>query len=199
MTRKTMPKKTREALLDEYDHKCAVCGGDRPHVHHIDEDPSNNDLENLLPLCPNCHIRDQHNPTRRIETPKLVLFRTYKDPSILRPQFHPLYTRQLFLDNIEINEESVDLLEEKSKELIDFVASLEMGGFYSKRIRKLVTPEARAYVTFLDSRPDPAYERQRREARREANREFREKLVQNRSAVQYLLVEMLRYQTWANA
>ena len=47
MTRENIPKKTKEALLDEYDHRCAICGGDRPHVHHIDENPSNNEI-----LCP---------------------------------------------------------------------------------------------------------------------------------------------------
>lgn len=34
------------ALLDEYGHRCAVCDGDRPHVHRIDEDASNNELLN---------------------------------------------------------------------------------------------------------------------------------------------------------
>ena len=26
-------------------------------VHHIDENPSNNDLENLIPLCASCHLK----------------------------------------------------------------------------------------------------------------------------------------------
>ena len=33
------------------------------------------------------------------------MFRSYKDPTILKPQFHPLYTRQTFLDNLESNQE----------------------------------------------------------------------------------------------
>ena len=61
-TRTDIPKTVREAVLKEFNHRCAVCGGDRPHLDHIDEDPSNNDPFNLLPLCPNCHIRDRHNP-----------------------------------------------------------------------------------------------------------------------------------------
>jgi hypothetical protein len=39
--------------------KCAVCGYDEDvrilEVHHKDEDHSNNDLNNLCILCPNCH------------------------------------------------------------------------------------------------------------------------------------------------
>ena len=26
-------------------------------VHHIDENPENNDLENLIPLCASCHLK----------------------------------------------------------------------------------------------------------------------------------------------
>jgi len=26
-------------------------------VHHIDENPGNNDLENLIPLCASCHLK----------------------------------------------------------------------------------------------------------------------------------------------
>ena len=41
------------------EHKCAVCGWDKDErvlqVHHIDEDRSNNDLSNLIILCPTCH------------------------------------------------------------------------------------------------------------------------------------------------
>lgn len=36
--------------------KCVVCGFTAVvEVHHRDKDRSNNDLNNLVPLCPNCH------------------------------------------------------------------------------------------------------------------------------------------------
>ncbi len=114
-------EKIKDALLDEYDHRCAVCGGGRPHVHHIDEDASHNDLLNLLPLCPNCHLRDQHNPTRKVEIPKLQLFRKFKDPAILKPQFHPIYTRQLFLDAIVLGEEAISEIENQAGELTELI------------------------------------------------------------------------------
>ena len=100
MARVSILKKTSEALHDEYNHRCAICGSDRPQLHHIDENHANNDLLNLLPLCPNCHLRDQHNPTRKVEVPKLQLFRKYKDPAVLKPQFHPMFIRQQFLATV---------------------------------------------------------------------------------------------------
>ena len=48
----------RNAFL-EYEHCCAICGWDEDErileVHHIDENRNNNNLENLIILCPTCH------------------------------------------------------------------------------------------------------------------------------------------------
>ena len=194
MGRDSIPKALREALLDEYDHRCAVCGGDRPHVHHIDENSSHNELQNLLPLCPNCHLRDQHNPTRKIDIPKLQIFRQHKDPAILKPQFHPIYLRQLFLEAVLESEEPVGELERQAGELIEFVQSLEMGEFYGKRLTEQIGPLRRGFIMSLGEGPDLRYESQKRGA----NRVYRLKLIANREAARYLLVELLRYQPWAN-
>ena len=49
-----------------FDFYCARCGKDCRNsknaesvlqVHHIDENPGNNDLENLIPLCATCHFK----------------------------------------------------------------------------------------------------------------------------------------------
>lgn len=41
---------------------CETCGrSGRLHVHHIDEDPTNNAPSNLKTLCPSCHRRS-HSP-----------------------------------------------------------------------------------------------------------------------------------------
>ena len=49
----------RMTAFNAYLHKCAVCGWDEDEdvldVHHIDEDRSNNSVDNLIILCPNCH------------------------------------------------------------------------------------------------------------------------------------------------
>jgi hypothetical protein len=195
VTRESIPKKLRDTLLDEYDHRCAVCGGDRPHVHHIDEDATHNELSNLLPLCPNCHLRDQHNPTRKIDIPKLQIFRKFKDPAVLKPQFHPIYLRQTFLDTIVPGDSSVGEIELLAKELIEFIQALEMGEFYGKRLKELVGPLQGVFIISLNAGPDPHYEKQRRHA----NQNYREKLISNREPTKALLVELLRYQSWANA
>ena len=194
MTREAIPKKTKDAVLAEYSHRCAVCAGDRPHVHHIDEDATNNLPMNLLPLCPNCHLRDQHNPTRKIEIGKLQMFRKFKDPAILRPQFHPVYARQLFLVGIEAGAESTDHLVRQAQELTELVTEMEMGAFYAKRLNELLTSSNRmAMLPF----PGSEAELDRQFAKHYS--EHREKLLANRASVQALLVEMLRYQSWANA
>lgn len=180
----------RDAVLVEFSHRCSVCGADRPQLHHIDENPSNNEPLNLLPLCPNCHLNDRHNPTAPVDKPKLRLFREFKDPAILRSQFQPLFTRLRFLDVVADTDE-VKVLEGKATELVEFVASLEMGTFYSGRIGTLLKRPARGYVVSL-SGPDPEHER----LVRKHHQEYREQLRSARNEVYRLAVELLRYQRW---
>lgn len=49
----------RHRAFEEYEHKCAICGWCEDErvleVHHIDEDRANNDITNLMILCPICH------------------------------------------------------------------------------------------------------------------------------------------------
>lgn len=49
----------RKKAFKEYPHKCAICGWDEDEdileVHHIDSDRTNNQLSNLIILCPTCH------------------------------------------------------------------------------------------------------------------------------------------------
>lgn len=55
-------KHTRDPLIHLRGHKCECCGSSewlgQPitlEIHHIDGDRTNNTLENLQLLCPNCH------------------------------------------------------------------------------------------------------------------------------------------------
>ena len=49
-------KKIRGRCFDEYDEECDHCGsGEDVDVHHIDGDATNNNIENLIPLCRSCH------------------------------------------------------------------------------------------------------------------------------------------------
>lgn len=50
--------KIREYLYLETDDTCALCGKrgrNKLTIHHIDENRTNNDYENLVVLCYNCH------------------------------------------------------------------------------------------------------------------------------------------------
>lgn len=157
-TRVSIPVAIKNQLKAEYDHKCCMCGLPvtmHLHIHHIDENPSNNDVLNLLPLCPNCHLVDQHNPTKAIDPGILSLFRAYKDPTIVMPQFKPLYARMGFYASTKARLNTIDLdIESLSDdqrteiisfcnattnsylELCEFVKSMNMGNFYAKEIHK---------------------------------------------------------------
>lgn len=193
MTKKriNIPKKSRDAVLREFHHRCAICGTNNPQIHHIDEDPANNAIENLLPLCPNCHYLDQHDPTSPIESQKLQLFRRYKDPLILSPQFEPLFHRCEFL--IGLNESEFDVTNAKNSadELVQFISELEMGSFYAKRIGQLVKKPAYARVFGLDT-PDYVF----RQWAEEEHKNYFEKLTKAVNHVLELVVELLRYQSW---
>lgn len=175
----------------EFNHKCAICGREKPQVHHIDEDPTNNDLLNLLPLCPNCHLTDQHSPTAPVDTAKLGLFRKFKDPTILSPQFEPLFARRCFL--IQIEEASTSTaIDARVKELVEFVRSLSMGQFYAERIASILKMPMEFGVLSLGL-PEQAYQRRIQEH----DAECRTVLGRGRDEVLRLGVELLRYQTWS--
>ncbi len=181
--RPSTPKKVKDAVLKEFNYKCAICGTERPHLHHIDENPSNNVVDNLIPLCPNCHLKDQHNSSSFIPFLKLKLFRTYKDLSILSPKFHPLYERIKYLYKIEkLNYKE---LLAKSKELLEFVSLLNMGDFYKKEIRKLIRFTELVPLTYDSEREDLGYKLR-----------YKEKLTNNCQRVLELVMEMLPYQNW---
>lgn len=58
--RKTIPYKTKALLQKEIHSKCPFCDNkdvDHFQIHHINENPSNNEFDNLLMLCPICHSK----------------------------------------------------------------------------------------------------------------------------------------------
>ncbi len=89
----TVDPETREAVLDEYSHRCQVCGRRGPekgglatlHVHHIERNPDGmgeHDMENLTLLCRSCHswFHQQSTPD---DAPVEI---TEEDQSVLLPQ-----------------------------------------------------------------------------------------------------------------
>lgn len=61
MAKKSYPPLWRSLIAPiirlHYNFKCAVCNVSHAslHVHHADADTSNNQLSNLIALCPRCH------------------------------------------------------------------------------------------------------------------------------------------------
>ena len=181
-------------MLKEYNHRCAICGGNHPQIHHIDENPNNNDQLNLIPLCPNCHLTDQHDPTQPFEPEKLSLFRKYKDPHILSPQFQPLFIRLRFLYTVDENSNAVQL-DSKAEELVEFTNEMKMGSFYSKKIAKLARMHHIALPVLLNNSESI---RQAVEHYIKDQRNYLEQLVNVREEINSLVVELLRYQDWDN-
>lgn len=60
-TRVSIPMEIASSILYEHDHTCCVCTEpNKPvQIHHIDEDPANNDPGNLAVLCLICHDHTQ--------------------------------------------------------------------------------------------------------------------------------------------
>jgi hypothetical protein len=175
--------------MAEFRHRCAICAADRPQLHHIDENPANNEVQNLLPLCPNHHLTDQHDPTAQVDPLKLRLFRQFKDPAILTPHFHPLFRRFAYL--LALTDESdVSEAHEAHIELVAFVNALEMGKFYHTLIHDLLADSAPWIASVGQS------EAEARRQLAERRERYRAKLLKNRDKAIALIIEMLRYQDW---
>lgn len=50
-----IPYKDSDELLVLCKHLCCICEKPLVQIHHIDGNPSNNDPNNLIPLCGTCH------------------------------------------------------------------------------------------------------------------------------------------------
>ena len=58
--RKSIPAKVKALLQQEINSSCPLCPNDDVghfQIHHIDDDPQNNEMGNLLMLCPTCHSK----------------------------------------------------------------------------------------------------------------------------------------------
>lgn len=81
--RKSVSALTSKKLYQEADNRCPFCGvADVAvlEIHHIDEDPSNNKIENLIVVCGNCHsriTRGEISPAD-VHAKKMELFWTHK-------------------------------------------------------------------------------------------------------------------------
>jgi len=54
--RKGVPESLRKKVLKRDNFRCRLCGYAFLEVHHIDRNPENNNLDNLVTLCRKCHF-----------------------------------------------------------------------------------------------------------------------------------------------
>jgi transcriptional regulator with XRE-family HTH domain len=194
--RQAIPTAVRNKVLGLFRHRCAICGRDKPQMHHIDENPGNNDELNLLPLCPNHHLVDVHDPTAPLDPLKLRLFREYRDPSILAPEFHPIFRRLRFvLDPSEV--EDVDAVHKRIVDFVGFLNQFDKGPYYHVKVHDLLPIHPfREIVLDLHEPPEHRAGRKRHHDEIELVT-FRKTLDENRQQILSLVIEMLRYQPWA--
>lgn len=77
--RKNIPNATEGELLFRADYKCCVCNKRGDHIHHLDEIPSNNNIDNLVFLC-----FPHHNEA----SIKNSLSKTLKKEAIIKYRLH---------------------------------------------------------------------------------------------------------------
>lgn len=67
----------RKNAFKNYPHECAICkwneDDDVLEVHHIDENRQNNEIDNLIILCPTCHKKLTTGKYKLINREKIVL------------------------------------------------------------------------------------------------------------------------------
>jgi hypothetical protein len=70
-----IPDKVTAEILFLCRNTCCICGSQfiPLHIHHIDENPSNNEIDNLIPLCLNCHANVHSKSNMGISYSKLLL------------------------------------------------------------------------------------------------------------------------------
>lgn len=75
--RVAIPKATSTRLLYNCAWTCCVCGKRGCQIHHIDEDPSNNTIENLVFICNDCHEK-AHSDFKMSKNLKAEHLKTFK-------------------------------------------------------------------------------------------------------------------------
>ena len=191
-TRSAIPRRVRDTVLKEFAYRCAVCGAEQPHLHHIDEQPDNNDPLNLIPLCPNCHLTDQHDAANAAPQARLRFFRRYKHRLILRPQFKPLFRRMQAVLTVA-ESDGVFLLGPRVSEFVDLVRNMTMGAFYANELLRILKPIPDPTQVVIGDEESEARHRDRQTRR---DKRYRERVREATPLVEELIIEMLDFQLW---
>lgn len=59
----------KQIIKEKYHHQCQLCGSVNSilDIHHIDYEKTNNDIQNLIPLCKVCHGKTNYNRSKWIK------------------------------------------------------------------------------------------------------------------------------------
>ena len=146
--RKSIPENTKRRLLLYTRYECCLCdnkisGKRERNIHHINGDPSDNRIENLIPLCPNCHARadrgdypeDHLKQIREAKIRKLGIRKAFQRVAEPRIAFKTLFTSKL--------DECVNLIQERTytHRLNDLIDELIM--LIKERIERWDIPSVR--------------------------------------------------------
>tara|TARA_Y100001970_G_scaffold273252_1_gene371177 strand:+ start:5024 stop:5446 length:423 start_codon:yes stop_codon:yes gene_type:complete len=102
-----------------FNYYCARCGincrnikknKNLLQVHHIDENPSNNDLENLIPLCASCHLKIEGEA--RLHAP-------YREKQLEMFENKTYFTQMLEMRNTAIAKYGIQVNSDKYKNDIE--------------------------------------------------------------------------------
>lgn len=77
--------KVRSILQKDIDSICPICASDDVEhfqIHHMDENPSNHHLDNLILICPTCHSKITKGDISREEVKRYKL--RYQELSLYR-------------------------------------------------------------------------------------------------------------------
>jgi len=78
-TRTKIPKEIAAKIMFQMDRTCCVCreGGKDVQTHHVNDDPSNHDMDNLAVLCFDCHNKTQllGGFGRKLDSEQVKLYR----------------------------------------------------------------------------------------------------------------------------
>ncbi|MGX9727546.1 MAG: HNH endonuclease signature motif containing protein [Candidatus Electronema sp. VV] len=146
--RPKITQKTKSLLQKEISSTCPFCDNedvDHFHFHHIDENPENNDMPNLLMLCPICHSKITKGDIRRedVERKKRDISTNQKDVLLFFQEVAPL-----IFDLIIFGEQ------EKDRSINPWVSRLESRySEVSKELRRLAIKDVsiqKGWAVLLD-------------------------------------------------
>jgi len=75
--RQEIPKKIQDEILTKAKHRCCICGNSGVQLHHIDENPKNNEIGNIAVLCAEHHAEVHGNLTKKITPSQLRLYMAF--------------------------------------------------------------------------------------------------------------------------